>query len=104
MERTRGGADKMKKLPEIERLEKYDVFEDKEDKITMDELSYYCFNCSGDRFAQDIFDLDFLSSSGDDDYVVGKFRQFRDEFQEFLYSLDSGNRKKLTTAIKKFYK
>ena len=49
----------MKKLPEIERLEKYDVFEDKEDKVTMDELAYYCFNCNGDRFARDIFDLDF---------------------------------------------
>ena len=91
----------MKKLPEIERLEKYDVFEDKEDKVTMDELAYYCFNCNGDRFARDIFDLDF---SPDDNYVSGKFRQFRDDFQEFLYSLDSGNRKKLATAIKKFYK
>ena len=91
----------MKKLPEIERLEKYDVFEDKEDKVTMDELAYYCFNCNGDRFARDIFDLDF---SPDDNYVSGKFHQFRDDFQEFLYSLDSGNRKKLATAIKKFYK
>ena len=77
----------------------------KEDKVTKDELAYYCFNCDGLRFAQDIFREDItVEDFNDDNYVLGKFKQFKDEFQYFLFSLDGGNRKKLTTAIKKFYK
>ena len=77
----------------------------KEDKVTMDELAYYCFNCNGLRFAQDIFREDItLEEFNSHQYILGKFGQFQNKFQEFLYSLDSGNRKKLTTAIKKFYK
>ena len=76
-----------------------------EDKVTMDELAYYCFNCDGLRFAQDIFREDItIEDFNDDNYVLCKYKQFRNEFQLFLFSLDSGNRKKLTTAIKKFYK
>ena len=54
----------------------------KEDKVTMDELAYYCFNCDGLRFAQDIFREDItVEDFNDDNYVLGKFKQFKDEFQ-----------------------
>ena len=90
----------MKKPYEIERLEKWDVFEDKEERVTLDELAYYCFNCDSRRFRKDMFhDKNFVQ-----EYMAEKFIQFRDDFKQFMWSMDGANRQRLAKAIKKFYK
>ena len=69
----------------------------KTEKISMDELAYYCFWCDGQQLNKDIY------NTKDKHYLSEKFQQFRDKFQNWLFNLDVKNRQKLAIAVREFY-
>ena len=73
---------------------------EKIEKVSIDELAYYVYNCDGHQFRKDMFhDKNFV-----EEYMNEKFFQFRDSFQEFMWSMDGANRQRFAKAVKKFYK
>ncbi len=65
-------------------------------------LSIYRSQIDGIEFAQKILDKPFIKSTEDfnnDDYVIGKFRQFQSNFGEFLSDCDSQTIRRLAEEI-----
>lgn len=70
------------------------------EKVSIDELAYYVYWCDGQRFKKDMFhDKNFVQSYEDE-----KFAQFRDNFQQFMWSMDGANRQRFARAVRKFHK
>ena len=67
------------------------------EKVSMDELAYYCFWCDGQQLNKDIY------NTKDKHYLSEKVQQFRDKFQNWLFNLDVKNRQKLAVAVREFY-
>tara|TARA_Y100000593_G_C4236840_1_gene300013 strand:- start:148 stop:381 length:234 start_codon:yes stop_codon:yes gene_type:complete len=67
------------------------------EKVSMDELAYYCFWCDGQQLNKDIY------NTKDKHYLSEKFQQFSFSFNNWLFNLDKKNRQKLAVAIREFY-
>ena len=67
------------------------------EKVSMDELAYYCWWCDGTQLNKDIY------NTKDKHYLSEKFQQFQGRFQNWLFNLDGKNRQKFAKAVKEFY-
>ena len=70
------------------------------EKVSIDDLAFYVYNCDGQQFRKDMFHDKNLVQ----EYMDEKFTQFQDSFQEFMWSMDGANRQRFARAVKRFYK